>query len=165
MKYYRILVLGVQGKGKNVFKSPQVIPEDKFIDGSVEGLIKGGYIKEESGNNIIKDSDKARKFEEVKKEYLELTGQNEVNGRWGLPRLSEELDRLKFANSAAAYKSATGIEPKKEWDLAKINSELEAYNLTNLRKQYYDQFGEDADEGLTSDQIAELIQKKTQDNN
>lgn len=43
-KKYLILALYVQGKGKNIFKSKDVVSEDQL--NNIPELIKGGYIKE-----------------------------------------------------------------------------------------------------------------------
>lgn len=46
MKHYRIKALSVSGKGKSIFRAREVVAEDRFPLGSIERLVKQGFIEE-----------------------------------------------------------------------------------------------------------------------
>lgn len=63
---YKVIALSVSGKGKKIFSAGDVVNESDFPSGSVESLVKGGYIKEiASKAKVYEPQKEAEKPQEV----------------------------------------------------------------------------------------------------
>ncbi len=43
---YKVIALSCSGKGKRIFSSGDIVNETDFPEGTIEGLILGGFLKE-----------------------------------------------------------------------------------------------------------------------
>lgn len=81
-KKYLILALYVQGKGKNIFKSKEIVSEDQL--NNIPDLIKGGYIEEiksdleKYGEPVDDNSTKVEAAENVEPVLFTLTIGEEI---------------------------------------------------------------------------------------
>lgn len=123
MEYYKILSLAVSGKKGKVRRAKEVLREDEFEVGTIEGYLKGGHIEKASKKDVSahlksigQDADTLKKNKEaadaahkaatvkldaVKAAYSKLSGisVDDINGTWGEPKLNQEIAELENQKS------------------------------------------------------------------
>lgn len=71
MRTFKVIALGVSGKGKKIYSAGDVIGEDGFPIGSIDSLTSGGYIEEIKVEKKAKVSDIEEPISESNDEVAE----------------------------------------------------------------------------------------------
>jgi len=79
---YKVIALSVSGKGKKIFSAGDVVSENDFPTGSIQSLLKGGYIQliekakvvSEKPIEVVKPVEAVKPIEETKSVVTKKVG-------------------------------------------------------------------------------------------
>lgn len=114
-KKYKILVLGITGRNGQFYRNntkvadeetgykvvPTILTEDQLEETEIGMLLKGGYIEEYVPKSKKPAGDKEAEKQKLVNTYLEISGEESVPGTWGIPKLTEEIEKAAKAKADA----------------------------------------------------------------
>jgi len=136
MAKYKLVALSVSGAGGQVIRKygadgkVRILSDKDFMPDAIQGLVRNEFIE------VVEkeDDDEAPQLTKAdfSKKYLELSGLAEHPKNWTVAKLTAEIDVLEAAaaeraEAADKYLELTENEADAEWDLEKINAEIEAF--------------------------------------
>jgi len=144
MRYFKIVALAVSGVGKLIHRSGNTVGEDQFVPGMADELVEKKFMVECDAPVSKKKEEpySGPSLEELQAEYLKLSGENKVNGNWGVPKLTKEVaalvaETLKVLSDT--YDKAGGRDKTREgWTIDQYETVIAKLELLAVLSKTYE---------------------------